>query len=68
MYSTIAKYAVETLNDRFFKGRPLLVVVSQEQLSVRSNRGSSLLGSSRANERIWNCYRGTKPEQEEQQG
>ena len=69
MYSTIAlaNYAVETLNNKYFKGRPLLVIISRERLNVRFNRGSSLLGSSRANERIWDCYRGTKPEPEEQQ-
>ena len=68
MYSTIAlaNYAVETLNNRYFKGRPLLVIISRERLNIRSNRGSSLIGSSRANERIWNCYGETQQEEDQQ--
>ena len=64
MYSTIAlaKYAVETLNDVDFKGRPLLDIFSRERLNVRSTRANSLLGSSRANNRIWDCVGETKRE------
>ena len=66
LYSTIelANFAVETLNSWYFKGRPLLVLISRERLNVRSNRGSSLIGSSRANERIWDCPGETQQEED----
>ena len=66
MYSTIelANFAVETLNSWYFKGRPLLVLISRERLNVRFNHGSPLKGSSRANERIWHCHGETKPEED----
>ena len=62
MYSTVelANFAVETLNNWYFKGRPLRVLISRERLNIRFNRGGSLLGSSRTDERIWNCPGGVQ--------
>ena len=58
MYGVVAlaNYAVAILNNRYFQGKPLSVITSRERVNIRSNRPSSLIGSSRANERIWDCY------------
>ena len=51
----LANFEVETVNGWYFKGKPMLVLVSRERLSIQSYRGSPLVGPSRTGECTRNC-------------